>query len=116
MPIDQGLLKGTQSREWVVAMPPTGVTRVYTRRDESGLGPINAALTTISAPPFRYQVVRESIGSILTWVQSKETATPEIQRPSVWGMASDPKLLKIAQELSVRFKIAALGGVFHAFT
>jgi hypothetical protein len=55
MPLDQGLLKGTQSREWVVAKPPTGATPqwVYTGRDESGLGPIYVALATISAPPSR---------------------------------------------------------------
>ena len=55
MPLDQGLLKGTQSREWVVAKPPTGATPqwVYTGRDESGLGPIYVALASISAPPSR---------------------------------------------------------------
>ena len=55
MPIDQGLLKGTQSREWVVAKPPTGASPqwVYTGRDESGLGPIYVALASISAPPSR---------------------------------------------------------------
>lgn len=55
MPLDHGLLKGTQSREWVVAKPPTGATPqwVYTGRDESGLGPIYVALASISAPPSR---------------------------------------------------------------
>ncbi len=55
MPLDQGLLKGTQSREWVVAKPPTGATPqwVYTGRDESGLGPIYVALASISVPPSR---------------------------------------------------------------
>ena len=55
MPLDQGLLKGAQSREWVVAKPPTGATPqwVYTGRDESGLGPIYVALASISAPPSR---------------------------------------------------------------
>ncbi len=55
MPLDQGLLKGTQSREWVVAKPPTGAIPqwVYTGRDESGLGPIYVALAAISAPPSR---------------------------------------------------------------
>jgi hypothetical protein len=55
MPLDQGLLKGTQSREWVVAKPPSGASPqwVYTGRDESGLGPIYVALTSISAPPSR---------------------------------------------------------------
>jgi len=55
MPIDQGLLKGAQSREWVVAKPPTGATPqwVYTGRDESGLGPIYVALASISVPPSR---------------------------------------------------------------
>jgi hypothetical protein len=55
MPLDQGLLNGTQSREWVVAKPPTGATPqwVYTGRDESGLGPIYVALASISAPPSR---------------------------------------------------------------
>ncbi len=50
MPLDQGLLKGAQSREWVVAKPPTGATPqwVYTGRDESGLGPIYVALASIS--------------------------------------------------------------------
>jgi hypothetical protein len=55
MPLDQGLLKGTQSREWVIAKPPTGAIPqwVYTGRDESGLGPIYVALAAISAPPSR---------------------------------------------------------------
>jgi hypothetical protein len=55
MPLDQALLKGTQSREWVVAKPPTGAIPqwVYTGRDESGLGPIYVALASISAPPSR---------------------------------------------------------------
>ena len=55
MPLDQGLLKGTQSREWVVAKPPSGASPqwVYTGRDESGLGPIYVALASISAPPSR---------------------------------------------------------------
>lgn len=55
MSLDQGLLKGTQSREWVVAKPPTGASPqwVYTGRDESGLGPIYVALASISAPPSR---------------------------------------------------------------
>jgi len=55
MPLDQGLLKGAQSREWVVAKPPTGASPqwVYTGRDESGLGPIYVALASISAPPSR---------------------------------------------------------------
>ena len=55
MPLDQGLLKGTQSREWVVAKPPSGASPqwVYTGRDESGLGPIYVALASISGPPSR---------------------------------------------------------------
>ena len=55
MPVDQGLLKGTQSREWIVPKPPTGANPqwVYTGRDESGLGPIYVALASISAPPSR---------------------------------------------------------------
>lgn len=55
MPLDQELLKGTQSREWFVAKPPAGATPqwVYTGRDESGLGPIYVALASISAPPSR---------------------------------------------------------------
>ena len=55
MPLDQGLLKGAQSREWIVAKPPTGATPqwVYTGRDESGLGPIYVALASISVPPSR---------------------------------------------------------------
>jgi hypothetical protein len=55
MPLDQELLKGTQSREWVVAKPPSGASPqwVYTGRDESGLGPIYVALAAISAPPSR---------------------------------------------------------------
>ena len=55
MSLDQGLLKGTQSREWIVAKPPTGASPqwVYTGRDESGLGPIYVALASISAPPSR---------------------------------------------------------------
>jgi hypothetical protein len=55
MPLDQGLLKGTQSREWIIAKPPTGAIPqwVYTGRDESGLGPIYVALAAISAPPSR---------------------------------------------------------------
>ena len=55
MPLDQGLLKGAQSREWIVAKPPTGASPqwVYTGRDESGLGPIYVALASISAPPSR---------------------------------------------------------------
>lgn len=55
MPLDQELLKGTQSREWVVAKPPAGASTqwVYTGRDESGLGPIYVALASISAPPSR---------------------------------------------------------------
>jgi hypothetical protein len=55
MPLDQGLLKGTQSREWIVTKPPTGASPewVYTGRDESGLGPIYVALASISAPPSR---------------------------------------------------------------
>lgn len=55
MSLDQELLKGTQSREWVVAKPPTGSIPkwVYTGRDESGLGPIYVALASISAPPSR---------------------------------------------------------------
>jgi hypothetical protein len=55
MPLDQGLLKGTLSREWVIAKPPTGASPqwVYTGRDESGLGPIYVALASISAPPSR---------------------------------------------------------------
>lgn len=32
----------------------------------------------------RYQVVPQPIGTILTWVKSKEIAIPEIQRPFVW--------------------------------
>jgi len=55
MPLDQGLLEGTQSREWLIAKPPTGAIPqwVYTGRDESGLGPIYVALASISAPPSR---------------------------------------------------------------
>jgi hypothetical protein len=55
MSLDQGLLKGTQSREWVVAKPPTGAIPqwVYTGRDESGLGPIYVALASISTSPSR---------------------------------------------------------------
>jgi hypothetical protein len=55
MSLGQGLLKGTQSREWVVAKPPTGASPqwVYTGRDESGLGPIYVALASISVPPSR---------------------------------------------------------------
>jgi hypothetical protein len=45
----------------------------------------------MSAP--RYQVVPQPIGTILTWVKSKEIAIPEIQRPFVWDASKVRDLL-----------------------
>lgn len=55
MQLDQGLLTGSQSRDWVIAKPPSGANPqwVYTGRDESGVGPIYVALASVSAPPSR---------------------------------------------------------------
>jgi hypothetical protein len=41
----------------------------------------------------RYQVVPQPIGTILTWVKSKEIAIPEIQRPFVWDASKVRDLL-----------------------
>lgn len=41
----------------------------------------------------RYQVVPHPIGTILTWVKSKEIAIPEIQRPFVWDSSQVRDLL-----------------------
>jgi len=41
----------------------------------------------------RYQVVPQPIGTIQTWVKSKEIAIPEIQRPFFWDASKVRDLL-----------------------
>ena len=55
----------------------------------------------------RYQVVPQPIGTILTWVKSKEIAIPEIQRPFVWDATKVRDLLdSLYQGFPVGYLIA----------
>ncbi len=53
MPFTQDILHGSKSVVWTVTNAPSGATpkHVYLGRDDAGLGPIQVALASVSAPP-----------------------------------------------------------------
>ena len=50
----------------------------------------------------RYSVTPHPIETLLTWVKSGEIAIPEIQRPFVWELNPQPKVMRWQFDLPLR--------------